>query len=84
MRKKARRGTGRTLVLFLLIAPVIYFLVMYSYERHSQFDDKARMCEQQCENDGYLKSDFKWAALSRSECVCSAPAEEATLEVARP
>ena len=63
--------------MFLLIAPVIYFFVNYSYQRHSQFDDKARMCEQECENTGYLKSEFKWAALSRSECVCSAPADEA-------
>ncbi|MDP2652502.1 MAG: hypothetical protein Q8Q08_00550 [Candidatus Omnitrophota bacterium] len=71
MKKHRTKGSLQTVILFVLIAPVIGYLIWFSVIRNQQFEEKAQQCRQDCTVNGYLESDFKWSAFTRSECVCA-------------
>ncbi len=70
MSEKSSRGLMRTVIFFILAVPVIWYLVRYSVLRNSQFEGKARVCAEDCSAQGYLGSEFKWAAFSKADCTC--------------
>jgi len=70
MEKKSSSGLMRTLIFFILAGPVIWYLVRFSILRNSQFDEKAKICSDECAAQGYTGAEFKWAALSKADCTC--------------
>jgi len=70
MSDKSSNEFMRTIIFIVLAVPVIWYLVQFSMKRNNQFEGKAQACELECTEKGYAGSEFKWAALSKSECVC--------------
>ena len=71
----SEKGNIRTLIFALLAIPAIGYLLLFSYQRHTQFEGKAQACKDKCEADGYLSHNFNWSAFSGESCECSVPAE---------
>lgn len=70
MSETSWKGWIRTLVFLALAIPVVWYLIAFSMERNREFDAKAKACADQCAAKGFSGSEFKWAALSKAECVC--------------
>ena len=70
MPKKTCAASARTLVLFLILVPVIVYLLNFAYKKNSQSAERAEQCYQECVAEGYPGYDFQWQVFSGPQCEC--------------
>jgi len=70
MDRLVNQGTMRTAVLFIIIVPVVAYLLYFAYQKNTQSQEKADQCQDQCSEQGAAGYEFKWSIFSGPQCAC--------------
>lgn len=68
-----RKGSARTVIFFLLAAPLIGYMVYFGYRKSTESEQRADECQQTCSAGGYLGHEFRWDVFSGPKCSCFSP-----------
>lgn len=63
-------ASTRTIILFVLLVPVICYLVYFAFRKNRESAGRVSQCQESCFAQGYQGYDFKWAMLSSPKCEC--------------
>ncbi len=66
-------GSMRTVIFFLLAAPVIGYTVYFGYRKSTESEKRAAECQRTCSEEGYLGHEFRWNVFSGPDCTCFSP-----------
>ncbi len=66
----------RTIVLFVVLVPVIIYLVNFAHKKKAESGRRAQECYRSCLDSGYPGYDFKWEMLSGPQCECLGEPED--------
>jgi len=66
----ASNASARTIILFVVLVPVIIYLLNFAYKKNKESSERATECYQSCVDSGYPGYDFKWEVLSGPQCQC--------------
>jgi hypothetical protein len=70
MFKFSQTASMRTLVLFVVLVPVIVYLLHFAYRKNTESTERTLQCQLKCSGEGYPGYDFRWAMLSEPKCEC--------------
>ena len=62
--------SARTMVLFILVLPVIAYILYFAYKKNSESEKRAQSCQEMCETQNRSGYSFKWNILSGPQCEC--------------
>lgn len=60
----------KNIVLFVILIPVIVYLVYFAYKKNTESAERADVCLQECTAQGYPGHEFRWDVLSGPKCSC--------------
>jgi len=70
MSHHAQGASMRTVVLFVVLVPVIVYLLNFAYKKNKESEVRTLQCKEGCEEQGYPGYDFKWTVLDGPQCEC--------------
>jgi len=70
MADQKNAASTRTVVLFIMIVPIIAYLLFFAYKKNNESAEKASQCQSTCHDEGYDGYNFKWTILSGPQCTC--------------
>ena len=65
-----QQASIRTVVLFVVLVPVIGYLLYFAYKKNTESESRAAQCQQECTDKGFRGNEFKWSVLSGPQCTC--------------
>ncbi|MCK5579722.1 MAG: hypothetical protein KAJ18_00455 [Candidatus Omnitrophica bacterium] len=65
-----RSASARTVIMFIVVVPVVAYLLHFAYKKNTESAERATRCQEECFADGYPGYDFKWDVLSGPRCSC--------------
>ncbi len=74
-KRESPKGSTRTVILFIVLLPVIGYLVYFAYKKNTESEGRAAQCQQECIDKGFRGNEFKWSVLSGPQCTCIGEAE---------
>ncbi|HPB68847.1 MAG TPA: hypothetical protein PLT76_05265 [Candidatus Omnitrophota bacterium] len=76
MQKKFETASIRTIILFVILVPMILYLLHFAYKKNTESEARAHQCQVKCKEDGYPGYSFQWNILSGPQCECLGYTEE--------
>ena len=70
MTEKKPGQPSRTLIFFIIVMPVLGYLLYYADAKNKQGAVRAQRCQEECAAQGYPGFDFRWNVLSQPQCQC--------------
>jgi hypothetical protein len=70
MTQSSQRNSSRTIILFIILVPVIGYLLYFADKKNKESGLRTQECRDECSTKGYPGYDFKWTVLSQPQCQC--------------
>jgi len=70
MSENNQKDSTRTMILFIILIPIIGYLLYFAYKKNTESEGKAKACQMECVEKNYNGYDFKWNILSGPQCRC--------------
>ena len=70
MLKQSQGASIRTIILFVVLVPVILYLLHFAYKKNTESEARANQCQTKCKEDGFPGYSFQWNIVSGPQCEC--------------
>ena len=70
MLKKSQGASIRTIILFVILVPVILYLLHFAYKKNTESEARANQCQAKCKEEGFPGYSFQWNIISGPQCEC--------------
>ena len=76
MLESCQRASIRTIILFVILVPVILYLLHFAYKKNTESESRANQCQLKCKEEGFPGYSFQWNIISGPQCECLGYMEE--------